>query len=265
MNKELELREGYVFDWATSKPVDERKPEEKVRQEYEKVLYNDYDYAKERMDIEVQIQRGEKHSLKNKSERADIVIYKTADKNKRTQNEDILGIVETKRPTRKEGVKQLMSYMTASSAHWGVWTNGLEIEYIYRDLKTGEVKRDFVYQIPRDGERFEDIGRISKANLKPASNLKLIFRRLLTTLYSNMNISRREKLGNEMIRLIFCKIWDEKYDQKSLPKFRIGFNEKPSGVKKRIKELFDAVKEELSQDGVFDMYWTHFSTHYSCI
>src|SRR3989344_6604593 len=156
------IKEGYIRDWATSKVVDFRKPEEKVRQEYEKVLFDDYDYAKERMDIEVPIQRGEKNSLKNRNERADIVVYKTKEKNKRNQNEDILGIVETKRPTRKEGVKQLMSYMSASSAHCGVWTNGTEIEYLYRNPTTGEIKMDYVYQIPKNGETFEDIGRIVK-------------------------------------------------------------------------------------------------------
>jgi len=238
-------------DWATGKPVDFRKSEEKVRQDYEQVLCNDYDYAAEQMDIEVPIQRGEINSPKNK-ERADLVVYKTKDKNKRNQNEDILGVVETKRPTRKEGVKQLMSYMSASSAQWGVWTNGTEIEYLYRNPSTGDIKRDFVYQIPKNGETFEDIGRISKDKLTPASNLKLIFVRLLTTLYSNTNISRREKLGNEMIRLIFCKIWDERYDQKALPQFRVGFKEPPKQVNKRIKALFEQVKGELVKDGVFD-------------
>ncbi|MFH0832072.1 MAG: N-6 DNA methylase [archaeon] len=246
-----ELKEGYIKDLATGKKIRDM-PEEKVRQDYEKVLYEDYDYDYDLMEIEVPIQRGEKHSKKNKDERADIVIFKTSDKNKRNQNEDVLGIVETKRPTRKEGVKQLMSYMSATSCYWGVWTNGKEIEYLYRHPTTGEVKRNFVYQIPKKGERFEDIGKISKEKLKPARNLKLIFGRLLNTLYSNTNISRREKLGNEMIRLIFCKIWDEKYDTKALPKFRVGFDENPENVRKNVNELFQEVKEELSADGVFE-------------
>ena len=247
-----QLKDGYIFDRATGKPVDGRKPEETVRQDYEKILYEDYDYDYKQMDTEVIIQRGEKHSKKNKSEKADIVIYHTTDKNKRNQHEDILGIVETKRPTRKEGIKQLASYMSATSCYWGVWTNGKEIEYLYRDIATGEVKKNFVYQIPKNGEKFEDIGKISKKNLKPAKNLKIIFGRLLNTLYANTNISRREKLGNEMIRLIFCKIWDEKYETNALPKFRIGFNESPNVVQKRVNELFKEVKSELVLDGVFD-------------
>src|SRR2546430_10649886 len=148
--KKLQLKDGYIFDLATKKPVDFRKPEERVRKEYEKVLNDDYDYSFDRMDIEVSIQRGEQHSQKNKNEKADIVIYKTNDQNRRNQNEDILGIVETKRPTKKEGVKQLMSYMSATSCYWGVWTNGTEIEYLYRNPKTGEIKQGFVYQIPKN-------------------------------------------------------------------------------------------------------------------
>ena len=252
VKEDKNLKDGYISDRATNKPVDFRKPEEKVRQDYEKILFEDYSYDYEQMNIEVPIQRGEKNSKKNKEERADIVIYKTKNKEERNQNEDILGIVETKRPSKKEGLKQLMSYMSATSCYWGVWTNGEEIEYVYKDKVVGEVKPNFVYQIPKNGETFEDIGKISKEKLKPTKNLKIIFGRLLKTLYSNTNISRREKLGNEMIRLIFCKIWDERYEQNALPKFRVGFNENPEKVKERINELFEEVKEELIRDGVFD-------------
>jgi len=94
----IKLREGVVSDIATGKPVDIRKPEEKVRQEYEKILNEDYGYSYEQMDIEVFIQRGSKTKPKGKKDRADIVIYKSEEKTSRDQNEDVLGIVETKRP-----------------------------------------------------------------------------------------------------------------------------------------------------------------------
>ncbi len=247
-----ELKEGYILDFSTKKPVDIRKPEEIVRQQYEKTLFEDFNYDCEMMDIEVSVQRGEKNNKKNKSERADIVIYKTKDEHKRNQNEDILGIVETKRPTRKEGIKQLMSYMTASSSLWGVWTNGDEIEYLYKNPETGEIKRDYIFQIPKKGETIETIGHISKNKLRPVKNLKPIFKRILKTLYANTNISRKEKLGSEMIRLIFCKILDEKYNQNAIPEFRISPEEKPEEAKRRIENLFKEVKDELEEDGVFE-------------
>jgi len=248
----IELREGYILDFCTKRPVDIRKPEEVVRQQYEKTLFEDFNYDCEMIEIEFPIQRGEKNNLKNKNERADIVIFKTTNKTKRDQNKDILGIVETKKPTRKEGIKQLMSYMTATSCLWGVWTNGEEIEYLYKEIETGEVKREYIFQIPKNGETIETIGQISKKNLRPVKNLKPIFKRILKTLYANTNISRKEKLGSEMIRLLFCKIMDEKYDQNAIPEFRILPKENPEKAKKRIEKLFNEVKEELTEDGVFD-------------
>ena len=74
----------------------------------------------------------------------------------------------------------------------------------------------------------------------------------MTTLYSNTNISRREKLGSEMIRLIFAKIWDERYDLENPPEFRVGFNEDPDEVKDRVIGLFEQVKAHLVEDGVFE-------------
>ena len=246
------MKDGYIEDRATKKTVDGRKPEEAVRQNYEKELHEDYGYAYEQMDIEVAIQRGEQHSAKNKNERADIVIYATTDKTKRDQSQDIVGIVKTKKPTRKEGVKQLQSYMSATSCTWGVWTNGSDLEYLYREPKNGAIKREFIFKIPKKGETLSDIDRITKESLQPAKNLKVVFHRLLNILYANTNISRKEKLGAEMIRLIFCKIVDEKYDKAALPKFRVGVDENARDVAKRIKELFEEVKKEFERDEVFE-------------
>lgn len=246
------LKEGYILDRATKKPLDGRKPEESVRQEYEKILNEDFGYDYDQMAIEVFIQRGSKGKPKVDTDRADIVIYRSTNKAQRDQNKDILGIIETKRPQRNDGIRQLQSYMSATSCSWGVWTNGDESEYVYHDLATGAIKREFIFQIPSKGQSFEDIGRLVKKNLKPAKNLKAIFKRILYTLYANTNISRKEKLGSEMIRLLFCKIWDEKYDQEKPPKFKIGLRDSPDDVKANIEELFKAVKNELVDDGVFD-------------
>lgn len=191
--KIAELKEGYILDAATGKPVDGRKPEERIRQEYEEILHDNYGYDYEQMDINVKIQRGTKKS-KGETDYADIVLYKTTDKTKRDQNRDILGIVETKRPNREDGRRQLSTYMSAASSEWGIWTNGTEIEYLYKDPKTGEIKRNYIFQIPSKGETFEDLDRFSKKDLKPVKTLKPIFRRILYTLYANTNISRREKL-----------------------------------------------------------------------
>lgn len=193
------------------------------------------------MDIEVYVQRGEKHSSKNK-ERADIVVYKTTNSEKREQNADILGIVETKtNPQRgRKTIDELYVRFICVLGSMDEWRR----DRVH--ISSSSNWRDKTRLRLSNSKKWRIVWRyrkISKKNLKPANNLKTVFRRLLSTLYTNTNISRREKLGNEMIRLIFCKIWDEKYgDTDSLPKFRVGFEENPKEVTKRIEYLFGEVK-----------------------
>lgn len=247
--------QGKTPDWATGKPVFAFKPEEQVRQRFERVLHYDYGYPKEVMDIEVPIVRGSQ-----RREKADLVIYKTSNLLQRNQARDILGIVETKRNDRSDGVDQLTSYMSATSCVWGVWTNGKEIEFRYKNPSTGEILADFLFQIPHFGQEVESVGTHQYTDLKPASNLKFIFRRLLNELYTNTNISRREKLGNEMTKLLFCKLQDEKFASDSpIPRFRVGTEDHMdnfSQVRSRIDDLFDEVKEALHGEGVFEEHET---------
>lgn len=237
-------------DFATGKAINIDKAEERVRQNYERTLHYDYGYAIEQMDIEVPIRRGSSKT----PERADLVIYKSTRTANRDQFSDILAIMEFKRPDRTDGISQLKTYMSATSAQWGVWTNGEDIEYVFRDAKSGALVEGKLFDVPRQGESLEDIGRLNKADLVPAHkhSLKPIFNRVLKTLYSNTNISRREKLGSEMIRLIFAKIWDERFSQDSIPRFRVGLGEDPEIVKYRVCELFEEIKSELVEDGVFE-------------
>ena len=179
-------------------------------------------------------------------------MYESSNPDQRDQFRNIVGIVETKKPERTDGIDQLKSYMAPTSCRWGVWTNGNDIEYVYKDTESGELKSNFIYQIPRKGESLDNIGKITKQDLIPANNLKPIFKRLLNILYSNTNISRREKLGNELIRLIFCKIMDEKYFANQVPKFRVAPGEDNGKVKERVASLFEDVKRELADDGVFE-------------
>lgn len=236
-----------IPDFATGKLVDASQPEEVVRQEYEKILVDDYGYQKAEIDIEVKIPRGTGFF----PDKADIAVYNSP--SGRNPTADILGIVETKAPKKdkQEGLGQLASYMTATSAQWGVWTNGEDIAYLYKDGTSIDDK--YLNNIPARGQKISDIGKLKKSELKPfgRQELKSAFRRILLTLYANSNISRREKLGHEMIKLIFAKIQDEKTYPSRPPEFRVQAGERPQEVKKRIEGLFAEVVEDLAHDGVF--------------
>ena len=234
-------------DFATGKLVDFSRPEEAVRQEYEHVLVDDYGYPKAHLDIEVAIPRGTGHF----PDKADVVVYDSP--SGRDPAHDIWGVVETKRPERSDGIAQLKSYMTATSAAWGVWTNGDDIAVLSRDDVGTGVVEDHIFNIPAHGQRMADIGRITRPSLKPfgRQELKAAFRRILNTLYANTNISRREKLGAEMIKLIFAKIEDEKSYRNRPPAFRAQAGESNDQTKDRIDALFKRVLIELKDDGIF--------------
>ena len=232
-------------DFATGRLVDFSKPEEQVRQEYERILVDAYGYLKDEIDIEVKIPRGSGYF----SDKADIVVYN--DLVERDPAQHIYGIVETKKPERNDGLAQVKSYMTATSAEWGVWTNGTDIEILCRDGQ--QIRDDFLNNIPARGQSVSEVGRLKKDDLRPfdRSELKAAFRRILGTLYANTNIGRREKLGSEMIKLIFSKLEDEKTYTDRPPQFRAEAGENPESVAKRIRDLFGRVKLELQHDGVF--------------
>ena len=232
-------------DFATGKPVDIDKPEEKVRQEYERILVESYGYPKAHLDIEVKIPRGSKFY----SDLADIVIYDSP--RGRAPAEHILGIVETKKPSRKDGLDQIKSYMTATSAAWGVWTNRSDIAYLCR--RGNKIIDNYLNNIPAAGQSVEDVGRLERGDLRPfdRSALQSAFRRILLTLYANTNISRKEKLGSEMIKIIFAKLYDEQTYAERPPEFRAGAGENPKTVAKRIKDLFSGIRDELEHDGIF--------------
>ena len=237
-----------IKDYATGKIV-RQGPEESVRQDFEVVLVENYGYPKSVLDIEVPIPRGAKRNY----DRADVVVYRATD---RDPAKDILGIVEVKRPGAGDGKDQLKSYMTATSAEWGVWTNGDTIEYYCKPRGSSSVQEAQINDIPAYQQSLEDIGSLTKQQLEPfgRTELKLRFRHIMNTLYANTNISRREKLGNETIKLIFAKIRDETTYPKQPPAFRVGHLDEPDQVKTRIDALFRKVVAALSSDGIFESH-----------
>lgn len=71
-------------------------------------------------------------------------------------------------------------------------------------------------------------------------NLPEMFKSIYYYLYSNSNIPRAERLGGEMVKLLFCKIYDE-INHRNI--FKIEKNEDETVVGEKIKKLFNEVKK----------------------
>jgi type I restriction enzyme M protein len=114
-------------------------------------------------------------------------------------------IGETKAPTEREPDRQLVSYISASSAQGGFWTNDDTIIFYRKDLASGEV-RDWL-GIPKYGHAWDSIGRYKKSDLIEPIDLKIAFRRCHNAIYRSGIDS--EDVALDMVRVILAKIEDE--------------------------------------------------------
>jgi type I restriction enzyme M protein len=239
------VQQGKVLDFIDGLTQRPETPEEYVRQEIAKSLVREYGYPKTTIAVEFTLRLG------SRKPRADLVVFAADSDHEQSHAYVIVECKEqrVKATDKKEGVGQLQSYMAACpNAIYGMWTNGLE-RFCYR--KT-EVKGQFHFEeipdIPGYGKSDEDAERPQFDQLKPASSDALLFafRRCHNYIAGNQGLQKPQAFW-ELLKLIFCKIHDER--ESSEVEFYAAANER-SGmngqmkVKKRIDQLFDAVKAD---------------------
>ena len=105
----------------------------------------------------------------------------------------------------------------------------------------------FNWSLSRYGKRPVNI-----AELQPINNLKLIFREIRDYFAGNVTgITRDEKIAQNIMRLLFCKIYDEKTSI-AIAKFANRPDESVNQLWARINNLFNEVKEKYPD--VFERY-----------
>ena len=243
-----ELKEGYVRDYVSSEIIKATPEEIEAVQVFSKRLVEDFSYSKEQMQTHPQfrVRRRPSQEDESKGYPIDIAIFNDKKKNP----DDLFMIVECKQKRRQDGLKQLKIYMNLSPAKVGIWFNGKEHLYLLKVVDDdGNIKYIEIPTIPKKGQRIDDIGRYKRKDLQPAKNLKAIFNDMRNHLAGNITgITRDEAIAEQIINLLFCKIYDEintNLDEEVT--FRVGINEPKDQVKKRIIDLFEKkVKQEYS-------------------
>lgn len=239
------VQQGRVLDFIDGKTQRVETPEEYVRQEILKSLVREYDYPKSDIAVEFTLRLG------SRKPRADIVIFEGDEKHEQGCAYIIVECKEkkVKATDKKEGVGQLQSYMAACpNAMYGMWTNGLE-RFCYRKTENrGKIRFEEIPDIPSFGQTEEDAERPQFEQLKPASSDALLFafRRCHNYIAGNQGLQKPQAFW-ELLKLIFCKIHDER--ESTEVEFYAASNERNGlngqlKVKKRIEELFDAVKAD---------------------
>ena len=214
-------------------------PEEIVRQLWVYKLIHQYDYREDEIDLEKSIQFGTEVGTKA----ADIVVY--LDNTKSTPKI----VLEIKKPKRKDGIDQLKSYLNAEGSPIGVWSNGADSIILYRPYP--KQFDDTLFDIPRRGEEPSAVLEKKKTllDLKRDFNFKKIIQDLEELVLADSGADE----FNEIFKLIFAKIWDEKEAQEN-PKRKktveFGKALDPEITYDRINKLFHSACEEWP--GIFD-------------
>ncbi len=238
----MELKEGYIEDFISGAAIRSTPEEVEAVQIFARMLVEDYGYPKELIRTRPQWRVKVRPSDLKKEYPVDIAVFSE----KEHLDNNVLIIVECKKSNRKDGRTQLEDYLRFSTARIGVWFNGNEKLFLKKSEVKGKVIFEILPNLPRYGERLEDIGLYKRNDLVKAHNLKSVFKTIRNYLAANaVGITRDEVFAQQIINLIFCKIYDERFTRPDdTVRFRSGFGEKPGDVKERIQGIFDLVKEK---------------------
>lgn len=188
MHSEKEEIQIYVEDGKSS-------PEEIVRQLWVYKLLNYYGYKKGQIELEVPVQFGTEVNTKF----ADIAVYRDETK------ETVKLLFEIKKPKRKDGIEQLKTYLGAKGNPIGIWSNGTDRLVLY---KPQNKDFDTLSEIPKVNEEEKDVLEIKRTlgQLKTSYNFKKIIQDLEELVLADSGVDE----FNEIFKIIFAKIWDEK-------------------------------------------------------
>ncbi|MCD4695213.1 MAG: N-6 DNA methylase [Bacteroidales bacterium] len=171
-------------------------PEEIVRQLWVYKLINFYQYKIKQIELEIPVQFGTEVNTKF----ADIAIYRDETK------ETVKLLFEVKKPKRKDGIEQLKTYLGAKGNPIGIWSNGSDRLILY---KPKNKDFDTLSEIPKVNEEEKDVLEIKRTLplLKTSYNFKKIIQYLEELVLADIGGADE---FNEIFKIIFAKIWDEK-------------------------------------------------------
>lgn len=213
--------------WNEEKQAGE--PEEIVRQLWMHKLINEYNYPIGRIEVEVNVDFGREVHEKA----ADIVVY-LEDK------QTAWIILEVKSPEAKDGLEQIKSYLNAKGGPLGILSDGKLKVILYRPYP--HQFENTLRDIPKADQTIQDVleEMLTIDDLEPNYDLVKIIKVLEELVLAGAGVDS----FNEIFKLIYAKLYDEKYakDRKGELLFRQSSN--PQITFDNISRLFEAAKKE---------------------
>ena len=228
-----------IIDYISGLEVNATPEEINAVQPYSKILVEDYGYPKDMIQTHPQYRVKSSPSDK-RGYPIDIAVFEYDNHN----NKRLKIVVENKKSTRKDGQDQLEDYLKFCEARIGIWYNGIESLYIEKIEESGNIHFREIPAIPKYNQKLEEIGLYKRKDLKSTHNLKDIFSELRGYIAGNsVGVNRDEAIAKEMIHLILCKIYDERFTKMDdMVTFRASECDSDQEIKERIDTLFLRVK-----------------------
>lgn len=230
-----------IIDFVSGLEINATPEEVEAVQPFSKILVEDYGYPKDMLITHPQLRVKSSPSDK-KGYPVDIAVFDYDDKN----NKYLKIIVEAKKNNRKDGRDQLESYLKFCEAKIGVWYNGVESVYIKKIEESGNISFEEIPAFPKFRQKLSEIGLYKRGDLKGTHNLKDIFSELRGYIVGNsVGVNRDEVIAKQIIHLILCKIYDERFtDKDEMLNFRATNDDSDDEIKQRIDTLFEKVKSK---------------------
>lgn len=228
-----------IVDYVSGIEVDAKPEEVQAVQPFSKILVEDYNYPKSELRTHPQLYV-KSHPSDPKGYPVDIAVFE----NRGLKSEKLKMVVECKRPTREDGREQLEIYLKFCEATIGIWYNGKESLYLKKIEQSGNITFEEIPAIPSYKESIDEIGKYRRKQLQKTHNLKDVFIEIRGYLVGNATgTTRDEFIAKQMINLILCKIYDERFTApEALLDFRTTISDTNEEVRERLENLFKKVK-----------------------
>lgn len=263
------LDEGYLVDFLTDKPIKDT-PKEQVRQRIARVLFHEYQFAPEDMQLDfpvkVQTEKG------RRAKKVDIAIF--APGSEHTEGNLRRVVVCNKEPKRGKNVVKLRTYdqmkSEMSDLHdllgaeeypertWGMWTDNVDFFFVEKETTRWGAEFHERADWPMADGTVGSGQIVSSQQLRRAEPemLKITFRRCHNYVHGNEGMPKDAAFW-QFLYLLFAKMYDERAARSGGPRrFYTSMSEPYSdagrtAIRKRITDLFEDVKKQYAASGLF--------------
>jgi type I restriction enzyme M protein len=263
------LDEGYLVDFLTDKPIKDT-AKEQVRQRIVRVLFHEYQFAPEDMELDFVVQvRTEKGKRRAK---IDIAIFApgsehTADNLRRV-------VVVNREPNRGKNVVKLRTYDQMKSEmafvqdllgaedyperSWGLWTDNVDFFFIEKETTRWGAEFHERSDWPIADGTVGSGQVVSAQQLRRAEPemLKITFRRCHNYVHGNEGMPKDAAFW-QFLYLLFAKMYDERSVRRGSPRRFYASMAEPyddegrTAIRARITALFEDVKRQYADSGLF--------------